>query len=153
MLLARAPEEKVWCVEGGYCCLIAFSSCQPVEQLPFLFLLVENWVLSFQDCSQAVPLTQKLGPAGGSSGRDGHGGCQEDLPCLNGCPLLLSTDLAACVTCAVRRITVYFRLSTPAKFCPQISNPSSSTLLDLSRAGGSHYSAKYHRLCSAGPPS
>ena len=50
-------------------------------------------------------------------------------------------------------LTVYFRLSTPAKFCPQISNPSSSTLLDLSRAGGSHYSAKYHRLCSAGPPS
>lgn len=41
----------------------------------------------FQDCSQAVPLTQKLGPAGGSSGPDGQGGCQEDLPCLSGCPL------------------------------------------------------------------
>ena len=90
-----SPEEKVWCVEGGYCCLIAFSSCQPVEQLPFLFLLVENWVLSFQDCSQAVPLTQKLGPAGGSSGRDGHGGCQEDLPCLNGCPLLSARWLSS----------------------------------------------------------
>ena len=61
----------------------------------------------FQDCSQAVPLTQKLGPAGGSSRPDGQGGCWEDLPCLSGCPLLsagwLSTATLLAQHCQIFR--------------------------------------------------
>lgn len=50
----------------------------------------------------------EVGPAGGSSGRDGHGGCQQDLPGLNGCPLLsagwLSTATLLAQHCQIFRL-------------------------------------------------